>query len=99
MKKRTPTSLCGLSRGNLVPLQLLPLRVDLEKNPVFRDLVALNAQTASTISEHGQVSLAQFAEAVAAKNFDFSTGLHPVFQAAFILNGSEEAKRLGQGFK
>ena len=80
-------------------VQLLPLRVDLEKNPTMYDLVALNAHTANSISQHSQVSVAQLAEAVGAKNFDFSLGLHPVFQIAFILNGSEEVRRMGQGFK
>lgn len=80
-------------------VQLLPLRVDLEKNPVFRDLVTVNSETAGTISQHAQISVAQFAEAVGAKNFDFSLGLHPAFQVAFILNGSEDVRRLGQGFK
>lgn len=80
-------------------MQLLPLRVDLEKNPTFNDLVALNAQTSATISQHSQISLVQLAEAVGAKNFDFSLGLHPVFQIAYIVNGSQEAQRLGQGFK
>lgn len=81
------------------PLQLLPLRVDLEKNPSFNELVALNAQTAASISEFSQISVSELAEAVGAKNFDFSSGLHPVFQVACIVNGSEEARRLGQGFK
>ena len=80
-------------------LQLLPLRVDLERNPTFKELVAINAETARTISQHAQMSTAQFAEAVGAKNFDFSLGLHPAFQVAFILNGSENVRRLGQGFK
>ena len=73
--------------------------MDLEKNPRFQELVATNAQTAGIISQHAQISVAQFADAVGAKNFDFSLGLHPAFQVAFILNGSEDVRRLGQGFK
>lgn len=80
-------------------MQLLPLRVDLEGNPTFDKLVITNAQTANLISQYSQVSLAQLAQAVAAKSFDFSLGLHPVFQGAFILNGSEDVRRLGQGYK
>ena len=73
--------------------------MDLEGNPVFETLVELNAERARVISQYSQVSLAQLAQAVGAKNFDFSLGLHPVFQGAFILDGSEEVTRLGQGFK
>jgi hypothetical protein len=75
------------------------LRVDLEKNPTFKDLVALNAQTAKAVSQHSDISLQQLAKAVKADKFDFSTGLHPIFQVAFIINGSAEARRMGQGFK
>lgn len=73
--------------------------MDLERNPTFKDLVALNTQTAMAISQHADISLQQLAEAVKADKFDFSTGLHPIFQVAFIMNGSAEARRLGQGFK
>lgn len=80
-------------------LQLLPVRVDLENNPKFGDLVRLNASKAKHMTANSPVSLAQLAKAAGADKFDFSSGLHPVFQIAFLLDGSEEACRLSEGFK
>lgn len=73
--------------------------MDLENNPNFVDLVRLNASKAKDISLHSPVTLVQLAEAAGATSFDFSSGLHPVFQVAFLLDGSEEACRLSEGFK
>ena len=79
--------------------QLLPLRVDLENNPTFAELVKLNASKSKEICQHSEVSVAQLAQAVGADKFDFTLGLHPVFQAAYLLDACEEARRLSQGFK
>lgn len=81
------------------PIQVLPLRVDLESNPTFSELVALNSKIASEITEHSEISLAQLAEAVDDKKFNSSQGNHPVIQVAFIYEGSGEAHRIAHSFK
>ena len=73
---------------------MLPLRVDLEPNPTFGELVAQNARLAKEIGQHSEISLAQLAEAVDDKKFATGGGSHPVIQVACIYEGSGEAHRI-----
>ena len=75
------------------------MRVDLEPNPTFAQLVAKNAALAKEIQQHGDISLAQLAEAVDDKKFNASQGNHPVFQIACIYEGSGEALRMAHSYK
>ena len=80
-------------------MQVLPLRVDLEPNPTFAELIALNANLAKTIGRHSEISLAQLADAVDDKKFSASAGGHPVIQIACIYEGSGEAHRIAHSYK